>query len=91
MLVQADFGGRGPVIPEKRHFNPDLAGGALARCRFILSAAGVHGVWQKTERYRLPIYAIGSTGVDELSVVVCKYSDYEMATSDFGDPSGHAA
>ncbi|MDE2853954.1 MAG: Gfo/Idh/MocA family oxidoreductase [Chloroflexota bacterium] len=79
MLVTADFGGRGPVIPERRHFNPDLAGGALldvgSYC--LQFASMIYGV-QPAEI--VSQVAIGETGVDELSVLVFKYSDYEMAT-----------
>ena len=79
MLVTADFGGRGPVVPEKRHFNPDLAGGALLD-------VGSYGLQFASMIYgRQPTdivsqVAIGATGVDELSVLLFKYSDYEMAT-----------
>ena len=78
MLVTADFGFRGPVMPERRHFNPDLAGGALldigAYC--IQFASMIYG--------KLPVdivsqCTLGSTGVDELSTLLFKYSDYEMA------------
>ena len=79
MLVQADFGGRGPVVPEKRHFNADLAGGALLDVgSYCLQLASM--VYGKKPTDIVSQYTIGSTGVDELSVVVCKYSDYEMAT-----------
>lgn len=79
MLVQADFGGRGPVVPEKRHFNPDLAGGALLDVgSYCLQLASM--IYGKQPIDIVSQVAIGSTGVDELSVVVCKYSDYEMAT-----------
>ena len=79
MLVQADFGGRGPIVPEKRHFNPDLAGGALLDVgSYCLQLASM--VYGKKPTDIVSQYTIGSTGVDELSVVVCKYSDYEMAT-----------
>jgi len=79
MLVTADFGGRGPVIPERRHFNPDLAGGALldvgSYC--LQFASMIYGV-QPAEI--VSQVAIGETGVDELSVLVLKYSEYGMAT-----------
>ncbi len=79
MLVQADFGGRGPVVPEKRHFNPDLAGGALLDVgSYCLQLASM--IYGKQPTDIVSQVAIGSTGVDELSVVVCRYSDYEMAT-----------
>ncbi|MCY4070457.1 MAG: Gfo/Idh/MocA family oxidoreductase [Chloroflexi bacterium] len=79
MLVQADFGGRGPVLPEKRHFNPDLAGGALLDVgSYCLQFASM--IYGKQPLDIVSQVAIGETGVDELSVVVCKYSDYEMAT-----------
>ena len=79
MLVQADFGGRGPVVPEKRHFNPDLAGGALLDVgSYCLQLASM--IYGKQPIDIVSQVAIGSTGVDELSVIVCRYSDYEMAT-----------
>jgi predicted dehydrogenase len=79
MLVQADFGGRGPVVPEKRHFNLDLAGGALLDVgSYCLQLASM--VYGKQPKDIVSQVTIGSTGVDELSVIVCKYSDYEMAT-----------
>ena len=79
MLVQADFGGRGPVIAENRHFNPDLAGGALLDVgSYCLQLASM--VYGKKPKDIVSQFTIGSTGVDELSVIVCKYSDYEMAT-----------
>ena len=79
MLVQADFGGRGPVLPQKRHFNLDLAGGALLDVgSYCLQFASM--VYGKQPKDIVSQYTIGSTGVDELSVLVFKYSDYEMAT-----------
>jgi len=79
MLVTADFGGRGPVVPEKRHFNPDLAGGAMLDVgSYCLQFASM--VYGKQPVDIVSQVAIGETGVDELSVVVCRYSDYEMAT-----------
>ena len=79
MLVQVDFGFRmGQVMPEHRLFNPQLAGGALldvgVYCLYLISM--VYG--------RQPVdivsqCTLGSTGVDELSAAVFKYSDYEMA------------
>jgi len=79
MLVTADFGGRGPVVPEKRHFNPDLAGGAMLDVgSYCLQFASM--VYGKQPQDIVSQVAIGETGVDELSVVVCRYSDYEMAT-----------
>ena len=79
MLVQADFGGRSPVVPEKRHFNPDLAGGALLDMgSYCFQLASM--IYGKPPTDIVSQYTLGSTGVDELSVVVCKYSDYEMAT-----------
>lgn len=78
MLVTADFGFRGPVVPERRHFNPDLAGGALldigAYC--IQFASMVYG---KPPVEIASQCTLGSTGVDELSTLLFKYSDYEMA------------
>ncbi|MDE2775378.1 MAG: Gfo/Idh/MocA family oxidoreductase [Chloroflexota bacterium] len=79
MLVTADFGGRGPVVPEKRHFNPDLAGGAMLDVgSYCLQFASM--IYGKQPQDIVSQVAIGETGVDELSVVVCRYSDYEMAT-----------
>ena len=79
MLVTADFGGRGPVLPEKRHFNPDLAGGALLDVgSYCIQFASM--IYGKPPTDIVSQYTLGSTGVDELSVLVFKYSDYEMAT-----------
>ena len=79
MLVTADFGGRGPVIPERRHFNPDLAGGALLDVgSYCLQFASM--IYGKQPADIVSQVAIGETGVDELSVLLFKYSDYEMAT-----------
>ena len=79
MLVTADFGGRGPVIPERRHFNLDLAGGAMLDVgSYCLQFASM--IFGKQPQDIVSQVAIGETGVDELSVVVCRYSDYEMAT-----------
>jgi len=79
MLVTADFGGRGPVVPEKRHFNLDLAGGAMLDVgSYCLQFASM--IYGKQPVDIVSQVAIGETGVDEMSVVVCKYSDYEMAT-----------
>lgn len=79
MLVTADFGGRGPVVPEKRHFNPDLAGGAMLDVgSYCLQFASM--IYGKQPQDIVSQVALGATGVDELSIVVCKYSEYEMAT-----------
>jgi len=79
MLVTADFGGRGPVVPEKRHFNPDLAGGAMLDVgSYCIQFASM--IYSKPPTDIVSQVAIGETGVDELSVLVFKYSDYEMAT-----------
>lgn len=79
MLVTADFGGRGPVVPEKRHFNPDLAGGAMLDVgSYCIQFASM--IYGKPPADIVSQVAIGETGVDELSVLVFKYSDYEMAT-----------
>ncbi|MCY3864341.1 MAG: Gfo/Idh/MocA family oxidoreductase [Chloroflexi bacterium] len=79
MLVTADFGGRGPVLPEKRHFNPDLAGGAMLDVgSYCIQFASM--IYGKPPTDIVSQVAIGETGVDELSVLVFKYSDYEMAT-----------
>ncbi len=78
MLVTADFGGRGPVVPEKRHFNPDLAGGAMLDVgSYCIQFASM--IYGKPPTDIASQVAIGETGVDELSVLVFKYSDYEMA------------
>lgn len=80
MLVQADFGFRmGSVMPEHRLFNPDLAGGALLDVGVypIQFASMVYG---KQPESIVSQATLGTTGVDEVSVSVFKYSDYEMAT-----------
>ncbi len=79
MLVQADFGFRSPIRPEQRHFNPDLAGGAFLDVgSYCLQLASM--IYGKQPAEIVSQVAIGSTGVDELSVVICRYSEYEMAT-----------
>ncbi len=80
MLVQADFGYRtGQVVPESRIYNPALAGGALLDVgSYCVQLASM--VYGKQPSDISSQVAIGSTGVDELSVSVFKYSDYEMAT-----------
>ena len=80
MLVQADFGYRTPGInPESRNYNPDLAGGALLDVgSYCVQFASM--VYGKQPSDIVSQVTLGSTGVDELSVSVFKYSDYEMAT-----------
>ena len=80
MLVQVDFGFRmGSIMPEHRLFNPDLGGGALLDVGIypVQLASMIYGK-QPTEIVSQA--TLGTTGVDELSVSVFKYSDYEMAT-----------
>ena len=79
MLVQVDFGYRmGQVLPEHRIFNPHLAGGALldvgVYCLYLASM-----VYGRQPADIVSQHTLGSTGVDELSVSVFKYSDNEMA------------
>ena len=80
MLVQTDFGYRtGGIDPQSRIYNPHLAGGALldvgSYCVQLASMVyGKQPVDISTQA------TLGSTGVDELSVSVFKYSDYEMAS-----------
>ncbi len=80
MLLQSDFGFRmGKVMPEHRLFNPDLAGGALLDVGvYIVQLASM--VFGKQPSEIVSQVALGSSGVDELSATVFKYSDYEMAT-----------
>ncbi len=78
MLVTADFGFRGQVVPERRHFNLDLAGGALLDIgSYCIQFASM--VYGKPPIDIASQCTLGSTGVDELSTVLFKYSDYEMA------------
>ncbi len=80
MLVQADFGYRtGQINPESRTYNPDLAGGALLDVgSYCVQLASM--VYGKQPAEIASQVTLGSTAVDELSVSVFKYSDYEMAT-----------
>ena len=80
MLVQADFGYRtGQINPESRTYNPDLAGGALLDVgSYCVQFASM--IYGKQPTDIVSQFTLGSTGVDELSVSVFKYSDYEMAT-----------
>lgn len=80
MLVNADFGYRTPAInPESRHFSPQLAGGALLDVgSYCVQLASM--VYGRQPSEIVSHVALGRTGVDELSVSVFKYSDYEMAT-----------
>ena len=80
MLVQADFGYRtGDIVPESRTYSPALAGGALldVGCYCVQLASMIYGAQPSEIASQV---TLGSTGVDELSVSVFKYSDYEMAT-----------
>ncbi|MCY3796269.1 MAG: Gfo/Idh/MocA family oxidoreductase [Chloroflexi bacterium] len=78
MLVTADFGFRGSVAPERRHFNLDLAGGALLDIgSYCIQFASM--VYRKQPVDIASQCTLGSTGVDELSTLLFKYSDYEMA------------
>ncbi len=80
MLLQADFGYRTPgVNPDSRTYSPDLAGGALLDVgSYPVQLASM--VYGKQPSEIVSQVTLGSTGVDELSVSVFKYSDYEMAT-----------
>ena len=80
MLVSADFGYRtGSVTPESRHYSPGLAGGALLDVgSYCVQFASM--VYGKQPLEIATQATLGSTGVDELSVSVFKYSDYELAT-----------
>ncbi len=80
MLVQADFGYRtGSADPKSRILNPELAGGALLDVgSYCVQLASM--VYGKQPRDIVSQVTLGATGVDELSVTVFKYSDYEMAT-----------
>ena len=80
MLLQADFGYRtGQILPQSRTYNPALAGGALLDVgSYCVQLASM--VYGKQPSDIVSQCTLGSTGVDELSVSVFKYSDYEMAT-----------
>lgn len=80
MLVQSDFGYRtGSINPDSRTYSLDLAGGALLDVGIypIQLASMIYG---KQPTDITSQVTLGTTGVDELSVSVFKYSDYEMAT-----------
>ncbi len=80
MLLQADFGFRlSQIMPEHRLFNPELAGGALLDVGvYCLQLASM--VYGKQPSEILSLGTLGTTGVDELSATIFKYSDYELAT-----------
>ncbi len=80
MLLQVDFGFRlGQILPEHRLFNPELAGGALLDVGvYCVQLASM--VYGKQPSEILSQGTLGSTGVDELSATIFKYSDYELAT-----------
>lgn len=80
MLLQVDFGFRmGAIMPEHRLFDPELGGGALLDVGvYCVQLASM--VYGKQPSEILSQVALGSTGVDELSATIFKYSDYELAT-----------
>ncbi len=80
ILLQADFGYRtGQILPQSRIYNLELAGGALLDVgSYCVQLASM--VYGKQPREICSQYTLGSTGVDELSVSVFKYSDYQLAT-----------
>ena len=80
MLLQVDFGFRvGEIMPDHRLFDPELGGGALLDVGVycVQFASMVYG---KQPSEIISKATLGSTGVDELSATVFKYSDYELAT-----------
>ncbi|MDE2819258.1 MAG: Gfo/Idh/MocA family oxidoreductase [Chloroflexota bacterium] len=79
MLLQVDFGFRmGQILPEHRLFNPELGGGALLDVGvYCVQLASM--VFGKQPSEILSQGTLGSTGVDELSATIFKYSDYELA------------
>ena len=80
MLLQSDFGFRlSQIMPEHRLFDPELGGGALLDVGvYCLQLASM--VYGKQPSEIISKATLGSTGVDELSATVFKYSDYELAT-----------
>ena len=80
MLVEADFGYRTPtIVPESRTYNPYLAGGALLDVgSYCIQLASM--IYGRQPREIVSQATLGATRVDELSVSLFKYSDFEMAT-----------
>lgn len=79
MMVNADFGFRmGSVMPQHRLFNPDLAGGALLDVG-IYPIQLAFMVFGKEPEEIATLSSIGTTGVDEMSVVVFGYGHNQMA------------
>jgi len=80
MLVQADFGYRvGRVEPKSRIFAPQLAGGALLDVgSYCVQLASM--VYGQQPRDIASHVSIGSSGVDELSVSIFRYSRGQMAS-----------
>ena len=80
MLLQVDFGFRlEQIMPEHRLFNPELGGGALLDVGvYCVQLASM--IYGKQPSEIVSQVTLGSTGVDELSATIFKYSEYELAT-----------
>lgn len=77
-IIQADFGIRRPLIPEKRLFNPDLAGGALLDLG-IYPISLAYWIFEKDPVEINSNAYLGITSVDEQSVYIFKYEDGALA------------
>lgn len=76
-LVQGDFCYRAPVNPERRTFNPHLAGGALLDVG-VYPVSLVHHLLGGPAR-TASFAHLGETGVDELAAILFQYDDGALA------------
>lgn len=76
-MIQADFGFRVDFNPEKRLFNPALAGGALLDVGIYPIEFSGMILGAPTEIVSLP--SLGKTGVDEQSAYILKHAEGQLS------------
>lgn len=77
--IDAKFCFRGPWLPEGRHLNPNLAGGALLDVGIYVLYLAILMVNEMPIDYT-SLSNIGSTGVDEESAYLLKFQNGTLAT-----------